>query len=378
MASVLTEVPSCNKAVASTATFQEMASRGGNSGTYLAQAEIESDPQIGEAMDCFSTDSETETGILSDIVAEGLGRSPKKLPPWLFYDDAGSELFDQITFLPEYYLTRTERGIFEKYASEMVSAAAGNHRLRLMELGAGSADKTRLLLSAALAHQGAVAYQPVDVSAGALDAAQQRLLLELPEVVCEPLVADYTRDLQLDPCLPGERRMVLYIGSSIGNFDRDQAAQLLKDLHDALEPGDTLLLGVDLAPSAHGKTVADLMAAYYDSAGVTGQFNKNMLTRLNRELGAEFDLDSFRHKIAWNAEESRIEMHLESCCDQTVYIAALDQSYSFAAGETIHTENSNKYRAGEAEELLGRAGFDPEQRWMDAKGWFAVYLASRV
>jgi L-histidine Nalpha-methyltransferase len=325
-----------------------------------------------------SMDSQLVTTGLAEIVAEGLERSPKRLPAWLFYDAAGSDLFEQITCLPEYYLTRVERGIFEQRASEMVASAAGTHRLRLMELGAGSADKTRLLLSAALAHQGSVAYQPVDVSESALDQARERLQQELPEVLCEPLVADYTRDLRLDPCLTGERRMVLYIGSSIGNFDREEAAALLSDLRDALEPGDTLLLGVDLAPNAQGKTVADLIAAYYDSAGVTGQFNKNLLTRLNRELGAEFDLDLFRHKICWNAEDSRIEMHLESVCDQAVSIAALDRSYSFAAGETIHTENSYKYRAGEAEELLGSAGFEPEQRWMDPNGWFAVFLASRV
>jgi dimethylhistidine N-methyltransferase len=366
MSSVLTDLPACINQVASTTSFQDMASRGKDSETFGTQ--------IAE----LPAGADAATPGLSEIVAEGLSRSPKKLPPWLFYDDAGSDLFDQITFLPEYYLTRTERGIFEQNASEMVAAAAGNHRLRLMELGAGSADKTRLLLSAALAHQGSVEYQPVDVSASALEAARDRLSTELPEVLCEPLVADYTRDLRLDRCLAGERRLVLYIGSSIGNFDREQAATLLRDLRDALEPGDTLLLGVDLAPNAHGKTVADLIAAYYDAAGVTGQFNKNMLTRLNRELGAEFDLDSFRHKISWNADDSRIEMHLESCCDQTVSIAALEQSFHFAAGETIHTENSYKYRAGEAEELLGGAGFEPEQRWMDPNGWFAVYLASRV
>jgi L-histidine N-alpha-methyltransferase len=353
MASVLTELPACTE-------FSE-----GSMDSQLAVVGLESS-------------NLSATQAVAEIVAEGLERSPKKLPPWLFYDEAGSDLFDQITRLPEYYLTRVERGIFEQCASEMIAAAAGTHRLRLMELGAGSADKTRLLLSAALAHQGAVAYQPVDVSDSALDQARERLKLELPEVICEPLVADYTRDLRLDPCLSGERRMVLYIGSSIGNFDREEAATLLSDLRDALEPGDMLLLGVDLAPNAHGKTVADLIAAYYDSAGVTGQFNKNLLTRLNRELGAEFDLDSFRHKISWNADDSRIEMHLESCCDQGVSIAALEQSYHFAAGETIHTENSYKYRAGEVEELLGGAGFEPEQRWMDTSGWFAVYLASRV
>jgi dimethylhistidine N-methyltransferase len=216
------------------------------------------------------------------------------------------------------------------------------------------------------------------VSESALESARDRLQAELPEVLVQPQVADYTRELRLEPCSEGERRLVLYIGSSIGNFEPESAAQLLQDLRGALEPGDFLLLGVDLAPTPHGKSVADLIAAYYDSAGITGHFNKNLLTRLNRELGAEFEIDAFRHRIRWNGEDSRIEMHLESCCEQTVSIAALERSFEFAAGETIHTENSYKYRPGDAEELLGAAGFEPEQRWMDQNGWFAVYLASRV
>jgi len=315
------------------------------------------------------------------IVREGLSRKQKQLPPWLFYDEAGSILFEQITELPEYYLTRIERGIFSSDAAEMIALAAGEQRLRLLELGAGSADKTRLLLAAACDFQGTVCYQPVDVSETALEAARERLEREHPEVTVDPHVADFTQELRLAPCLDGEKRLVMFIGSSIGNFLPEDALELLSNLHAALEPGDSLLLGVDLAPfvdpESRGKSEADLMAAYDDAQGVTAEFNKNMLVRLNRELDAEFDLESFQHRIRWNREESRIEMHLESLIAQRVRIPALDLEVDFAEGETIHTENSYKFRLGEVEEMLGAAGFVNPQRWRDEHGWFAVYLATR-
>jgi dimethylhistidine N-methyltransferase len=322
-----------------------------------------------------STDS-----VLAETVRKGLSRAQRQLPPWLFYDEAGSLLFDQITALPEYYPTRKERAIFASDAVEMMALAGGGKRLRLVELGAGSADKTRTLLAAAAELQGTVCYQPVDVSETALMAAQQRLERELPEVIVESQVADYTRDLHLYPCASDERRLVLFIGSSIGNFLPEDALRLLTDLRATLQTGDRLLLGVDLAPSTSEhkgvKSVAALKAAYDDAQGVTASFNKNMLVRLNRELGADFDLEAFRHVIRWNEEESRIEMHLESLRQQTVRIAALDMDVQFGCGETIHTENSYKYRIGEVEKLLSAAGFVYPQRWRDPDGWFAVYVAT--
>ena len=190
------------------------------------------------------TRSATSTRI-GEIVRDGLSKRQKKLPPWLFYDEAGSLLFEQITELPEYYLTRIERGIFADDAAQMIALAAGEGRLRLVELGAGSADKTRLLLAAATAFQGQVCYQPVDVSATALEAARERLEREHPEVMVEPQVADYTQRAAAEPCADGEKRLVLFIGSSIGNFLPEDALDLLANLHAALEPGDGLLLGVD-------------------------------------------------------------------------------------------------------------------------------------
>jgi dimethylhistidine N-methyltransferase len=321
---------------------------------------------------------QTESPVAS-AVREGLSRRHKRLPAWLFYDDDGSRLFDQITELPEYYLTRTERAIFAARADEIVARAAEGAggerpaRLRITELGAGSADKTRLLLAAAVRSQGAVLYEPIDVCAAALDDAQARIEREIPGVEIAPIVMDYTQGLDLEAAEPGERRMVLYIGSSIGNFEPEQAEDVLQGVRAALETGDSLLLGVDLR-----KDEATLLAAYDDAAGVTARFNLNMLERLNRELGADFDLEAFAHRAVWNPTQSRIEMHLESLVAQTISIAALDIEVDFAAGERIHTENSYKYAPGGPQAMLAAAGFATESVWTDERGWFAVCLARAV
>ena len=303
-------------------------------------------------------------------VTEGLLSRPKWLPSWLFYDAAGSQLFNQITELPEYYLTRTERGILAEHAGEIIGLAAESDALRLVELGAGSADKTRLLLSAAVDRQDTVFYEPVDVSASALEEARERIEREIPGVLVTPRVEDYTHGLDLDAASFGERRLLLYIGSSIGNFEPEEAEQLLRNARAALSAGDSMLLGVDLA-----KSEATLLAAYDDAAGVTAAFNLNVLARLNRELGSDFDLEGFTHRAVWNGVKSRIEMHLESRTKHRVRIPSLDLRINFAAGETIHTENSYKYRPGQAEELLARAGFMPTATWTDEHERFAVCLA---
>ena len=313
---------------------------------------------------------QSDDSPLATAVTEGLLSKPKWLPSWMFYDAAGSILFDQITELPEYYVTRTEHAILERNAEEIISRAAGKDALSLVELGAGSCTKTRLLLSAAVERQDTVLYEPVDVSATALIEAQQRLETEISGVLVCPKVCDYTRSFQLDPPFYGERRMVLYIGSSIGNFQLHEAIAILCNVRAALRPGDSILLGVDLV-----KDTATLEAAYDDAAGVTAAFNLNMLTRINRELGADFNPHAFAHRALWNAAESRIEMHLESLRPQVVRIPALDLRLRFAAGETIHTENSYKYKPAQVEALLTAAGFTPEASWTDEKGWFWVGLA---
>jgi len=312
---------------------------------------------------------------IASAAREGLSARIKCLPPWLFYDNDGSYLFEQITQLPEYYLTRTEREIFHANAAEIIARAAQPNgtepsRLRIAELGAGSADKTRLLLKAAVHRQGTLQYEPVDVSASALETARERIEREIPGVHVTPRILNYLHGLDLRPSSPGERRMVLYIGSSIGNFEPYQAAQILEIIRAGLDPGDTLLLGVDLK-----KDEATLLAAYNDPAGITARFNLNMLARLNRELDADFDLGAFAHRALWNPAESRIEMHLESLDNQQVKLPSLDLEVTFAAGERMHTENSYKYVPGQAEVMLAAAGFNAESTWTDPRNWFAVCLA---
>lgn len=310
---------------------------------------------------------------IASSVYEGLKSSPKWLPSWLFYDAAGSRLFDEITRIPEYYLTRTERAILSDRASEIVTRAAMGQALRVVELGAGSADKTRLLLNAAVERQDTVFYEPVDVSASALVEAQMRIEDEISGVIVCPRVQDYTHNLELDSTLPSERRLVLYIGSSIGNFDPGESLLLLERVRAALDTGDSILLGADLV-----KENSVLLSAYDDPAGVTAAFNRNLLVRLNRELDADFDPAAFAHRAVWNPADSRMEMHLVSEKSQEVWLPAIDLRVHFDAGESIHTENSYKYRTGEIEALLTKAGFAPEATWTDERGWFAVCLARAV
>jgi L-histidine N-alpha-methyltransferase len=304
-------------------------------------------------------------------VFNGLTEQPKTLSPWLFYDQEGSRLFEEITELPEYYVTRTERNILAQHADEIVSAAAGGRDLSIIELGAGTATKTGLLLNAAVELQGSVTYYPIDVSATALEEAQTRLEAEMPDVTVEPIVADYTEGMRQNSAVHTGRRLVLYIGSSIGNFSPADAVEVLRGVRAQLVPGDSLLLGTDMV-----KDTRLLLAAYDDEAGVTAKFNMNLLTRMNRELGANFNPQIFRHQARWNEQQSRIEMHLESLLAQKVLVRALDLQVRFKLGETIHTENSYKFTDQRVLSLLSRAGFKLRQQWSDAKGWFTVSLAA--
>jgi dimethylhistidine N-methyltransferase len=310
---------------------------------------------------------------VATAVREGLASLPKWLPAWLFYDRAGSRLFNAITELDEYYPTRTERCILAQHCGEIVTRAAGRSVLRIAELGAGSAEKTRLLLRAAVRRQGSVLYEPIDVSSSALSAARRSIEREMPVVTVAPRVMDYTdgdgQRFHLGSKGANEKRLVLYIGSSIGNFEPAEAERLLRRVRAGLEVGDSLLLGVDLV-----KDEAMLVAAYDDAEGVTAAFNRNILVRLNRELDAEFDVDAFAHRAVWNKAKSRMEMHLVSRIAQEVQVGALDLPVAFAAGETIHTENSYKYRPRQAETLLEQTGFHAEATWTDERGWFAVCL----
>ncbi|HEX3438409.1 MAG TPA: L-histidine N(alpha)-methyltransferase [Pseudacidobacterium sp.] len=309
-------------------------------------------------------------GPVGAEVYVGLTANPKKLSPWLFYDERGSQLFERITELKEYYLTRTERSILKAHADAIVAAAAGCERISMIELGAGTATKTGLLLEAAVRRQHEVTYHAIDVSETPLNHAKERLEAEIKGVTVVPRVADYTEGLgQIHS--GGERHMVLYIGSSIGNFEPTDALQLLRDVREELSPGDKLLLGVDMV-----KDTKLLLEAYDDAQGITAEFNKNILTRINRELGANFNLRLFRHVARWNAECSRMEIYLESLTAQHVLIPALDLEVNFEPGEMIHTENSYKFHDKSVIEMLERAGFHLSDHWTDECEWFGVYLAT--
>jgi dimethylhistidine N-methyltransferase len=303
----------------------------------------------------------------SDDVARGLGSFPKRLPPKYFYDATGSLLFERITELPEYYLTRTETAILATHGAAIVEAAGRG--LTLIELGSGSSTKTRLLLDHVLRRQPALRYIPIDVSASIVQEYGPRLLAAYPALSIEALICDYDRGLRELARRGLGNALYLFLGSSLGNNTPEEAKALLGSIRDVLKPGDRLLLGVDLV-----KDAAVLHRAYNDAAGVTATFNLNLLARVNRLLGGDFALERFRHVAFFDAAESRIEMHLESQVEQEVHIEALGLRVAFAAGERIHTENSYKYHAALLAELFSAARLEPICDWRDGRGWFAVIL----
>lgn len=303
----------------------------------------------------------------TDEVVRGLTSRQKTLPCKLFYDDRGSQLFEEITRLPEYYLTRTEFEILQEYSREIVQAAGPP--LSIVELGAGTATKTGTLIRALARRQIRVKYFPVDISAGALADAKERIRTECTNVSILPIIADFGDGFQFLREIPG-RKLVLYLGSSIGNFDWNNATGMLRKVREQLSPADSLLLGTDMV-----KEEKFLVPAYDDSRGVTAEFNKNILMRLNRELGASFDLDSFRHAAQWNPAASRMEIYLESTRAQSVTLGVARATTHFRVGERIHTENSYKYTTEMVQRMLCISGFNLEKSWLDPQQWFGLHLA---
>jgi dimethylhistidine N-methyltransferase len=294
-----------------------------------------------------------------DVIA-GLTAARKSLPAKYFYDDRGSALFEQITALPEYYPTRTELGILTDRARDIARLIPA--RAALIEFGSGSTVKARIVLAAAAV----AAYVPVDISAGFLASEAARLKRDLPRLQILPVAADFTRPFALPVKIRMHPRVGFFPGSTIGNFEPAEAEKFLAHAARLLGHGAHLIVGVDLA-----KDPAVLDAAYNDAAGVTAAFNLNLLRRINRELGGDFDLDGFRHRAFYNAAEHRIEMHLESRAAQTIHIGR--RAIAFAAGETIHTENSCKYTIESFRVLAARAGWSPVETWTDAAGYFSVH-----
>jgi len=302
----------------------------------------------------------TGDDFLAAVLA-GLALPQKRIPSKFFYDETGSRLFDAICELPEYYPTRSELSVLAARAGEV--AALAGPGASLVEFGSGSSVKVRLLLDAM---QAPAAYLPVDISRDHLLAAARRLAADYPSVPVVPVCADYTRPFTL-PAVSGERtRVGFFPGSTIGNFSRPEAKAFLEAVAGDLGPGAGLLIGVDLR-----KDRRILHAAYNDAAGVTAQFNLNLLARANRELGADFDLDAFAHDARWLEAEGRIEMHLVARRAQTVTVDG--RRFRFAAGESIHTEDSHKYAVDEFRALAAAAGWTPTACWTDANDLFSVH-----
>ncbi len=308
----------------------------------------------------------------ADDVRHGLTASPKALPPKYFYDKLGSFLFEAICELPEYYVTRAEREILDASAAEMVGSI--DAPLRLLELGSGSSTKTRLLIEAILERQETLEYVPIDISRTVLEESARGLLERYPRLSVRAVCADYERALDFIAANgggPGNGRATLavFLGSSIGNLDGDEAAALLERIAGVLKAGDGLLLGADLKK---GEEV--LVPAYDDALGVTAAFNLNVLARINRELGGEFDLRRFEHRATWNEADGRIELHAVSRERQSVPVKALGLEIELEAGEMIHTESSYKYTPDQLEELARRGGLELRRAWYDPRRRFSVNL----
>lgn len=312
------------------------------------------------------TDEDLTSALRSDA-RHGLTATPKWLPPKWFYDARGSELFEQITELPEYYPTRTEWALLERVVGEIARTAQAEV---LVELGAGSAAKTRLLLSALSAEGPLKTYVPQDVSTTALRAAADQIAAEFPGLAVHGVVSDFTDTLDNLP--RGGRRMIAFLGGTIGNLVPQERAEFLAGIRDVLEPGEQLLLGAGLVIDP-----AILVPAYDDAAGVTAEFNRNVLRVLNNRLNADFEPEKFAHVALWDAEQEWIEMRLEATEAMTVTVRDLDLTVEFAAGEQMRTEISAKFQRESFEKELDTAGFATEQVWTDPDERFALFLAER-
>jgi L-histidine N-alpha-methyltransferase len=298
-------------------------------------------------------------------VRTGLTAAAKWLPPKWFYDARGSELFEQITQLPEYYPTRAEREILAARAPEIATVTGAR---TLVELGSGSSEKTRLLLDALSGHGTLRAFVPLDVSAAALGDAVATLDRDYPGLAIRGVVGDFGQHLKLLPA--GEARLVAFLGGTIGNLLPEERARFLAELRAVLEPGEWLLLGADLV-----KDPAVLVPAYDDAAGVTAEFNRNVLRVLNRELGADFDPAGFAHVALWDPGREWIEMRLRARRPMRVRLAALDLTVEFTTGEELRTEISAKFRRAGLGRELSAAGFAPRRWWTDRAGRFSLSLA---
>ncbi|MGH7729286.1 MAG: L-histidine N(alpha)-methyltransferase [Vulcanimicrobiaceae bacterium] len=327
--------------------------------------------RIGARLMLYRARPHAEDGRFAADVRAGLGATPKRLSPTYFYDELGSALFEAICALPEYYLTRAESEILARHADEIVGALG--EPLELVEFGSGSARKTRVLIEAALARQERLAYHPIDISEEALIGSAGALLAAYEQLEISAFASDYREVLAGGLLRTQTRVLALFLGSNIGNFEPDAARTFLTSVAGALRRGDGLLLGYDLK-----KEASILERAYDDPGGVTAAFNKNLLGRINRELGGGFDARSFEHSARYDPQRGGVDSFLVSSRAQRVPVAALACEIAFAAGEAIHTESSFKFDPDAIAKLARRSGFSPARTWFDPERRFAVALLLRV
>jgi L-histidine N-alpha-methyltransferase len=299
-------------------------------------------------------------------VRAGLSGTPKSIPSRFFYDDIGSDLFEQITELPEYYLTRSEQSIFEERADTIVGFA--KKPISLVEFGSGSSKKTRLLIEAALRQQAALSYAAVDISEDYLESTARRLLKDYPALSVTAIASEYFDSLDIIP-QANCPRLFLFLGSNIGNLEDDEAQRFLARIKSSMASEDRLLVGMDLE-----KDASIIEPAYDDLEGITARFDKNVLARANRELGANFDLDSFVHRARYSQVRSRVEVALISQREQDVSISELDLDFHLSLGEPIHTEISRKYGLEDVQRLARGAGLTLADRWFDSQNWFGLFM----
>ncbi|HEX8493878.1 MAG TPA: L-histidine N(alpha)-methyltransferase [Pyrinomonadaceae bacterium] len=303
----------------------------------------------------------------ADDVRRGLLSQPKHLFPKYFYDELGSQLFEAICLLPEYYLTRAENEILKRYADEIIQSVEGHKTL--LEMGSGSASKTRLVIEALLRRQSDLHFIPVDISASQLENSSRFLLQSYPRLRITAYASDYYDGLAALRDTERGRTLALFLGSNIGNFDAEEARTFLRALRSVLNSGDALLLGADLR-----KRKDVLEAAYDDALGITAAFNLNLLSRINREFDADFNIRAFKHYVEYNEAVGRVEVYIESLREQRVALRKLDMEVSFTAGERIHTENSYKYDLGGLSTLATETGFTRARTWLDEREQFSSNL----
>jgi len=324
-------------------------------------------PAGAGSLDFFLDFEPPESDFRTDVL-EGLSRSEKAIPPKYYYDERGSQLFEDICATPEYYVTRTEIGILTEHARDIAELAGP--RAAVVELGAGAAVKIRTLLDALESPE---LYLALDISGDFVVAATTALAAHYPDMRMGAAHADFTHAFTLPDDIYGdaERRLVFFPGSTIGNFEPPEALEILQAAHDAIRTGDLLVIGVDLK-----KDRAVLEAAYDDAGGVTAAFNHNLLARMNRELGGDLDPNRFDYRARWNPDLGRVEMHLVARTAHTFSVAG--QAFSMRAGEAIHMENSHKYEIAEFQALAAQAKFTPVKAWTNEKNWFAVLVFQAI